>query len=77
MVRPEDLLHSVQVHDVADRPAGMRAGERLVTGGMPILRRDHQRICRHQPIGHRDHRITIRNRQRPARQEVVLNINQQ
>ena len=76
MHRPERLRETVQVNLLEHFLARMIRGKTAVIGRMPVLRGDHQRERRLQPVRDRNDFIAVRHRERAPGQEIVLNIHQ-
>ncbi len=74
MVRPEHLRAIGHVDGLEGRLAGMAGGEGGMPGRMPVLAEDHGPVFGHQRVDRRHHRIAIRNRERAARAEIVLDV---
>ena len=72
---PKLLPQAVQVNDVARILAVVLACKAAMTGGMPVLCRYHETEKRRKPIGDLHNGVAIRNGQRSARHEIVLQIN--
>ncbi len=76
MVRPKRLRQAAQLDLLPNAFARMLAGKTLMVRRVPILGGDDQGKPRHQLVRHRHNLIAPRHRQRPARQKVVLNVDQ-
>src|SRR5690242_3730228 len=76
VVRPEDLGQSAELGEVAWLPARVSGGEASVARRMPVLGGDDQVEAVLQPVGDGDDLVAARNRQRAARQEVVLDVDE-
>src|SRR6266550_3081359 len=73
---PQRLWQSFQ-HDLIEWFfPGMARRETPVIRRMPILRGDHERECRLEFVRDGNDRVSLRHGQRAARQEVVLNVNE-
>src|ERR1043166_6348330 len=76
MDRPENLFYAVESNAIAGFFARMICREAAVIGRMPIFRGKNQLEARLQFIGEGDDLITMRHRQRPARQKIILKIDE-
>src|SRR5947207_1020133 len=74
MHRPEDLFDTVEYDAIAGLFTRMIRGETTVIGRMPILCGKNQRETLLQFVGQRNDFVTVRDRQRPAGQKIVLKI---
>ena len=74
VVRPSDLLYSVERKHVADLNTFVLTGETSVRGWMPILSCNDQIELGHQLVGNRDDFVAVGHCQRAARNKVVLNV---
>jgi len=77
VVRPEHLMPVGQLYGRKRHLATVRRRKRDVTGGMPVLRQQHVVEPGRDPVDDRDDFITPIDGERPARQEVVLDVNDQ
>ena len=77
VVRPQNLRAVRDLDRVERAPAGMRAGERSMPGGMPVLGQDHMGEGSRQPVDRGDDRVAVGHRERAARAEIVLDIDDQ
>lgn len=71
---PEDLLEAVEVDFFPDFFVGMVTSEASVVGGVPVLGRDDEVVCRHQFVDDGDNVISFRDGKVAAREEVVLDV---
>jgi hypothetical protein len=74
MRRPKHLLKIGDMNDVADAMFWMFGGERLMLGRMPILRRHDDVVLRDELIDGLDHFVAAGHSQRAAREEVILDV---
>jgi hypothetical protein len=75
MHRPEDLFNAVEHNAIARFFARMICGETTVIGRMPVLRCNDELKTPLHFICQRNDFITVRHRQRAARQKIILKIN--
>ena len=74
--RPQHLGQAVQIDDLVGLGALVVGGEAAVIGGVPVLGRDDEvEVARH-PVGDRDGVVPVRDLQRPAGAEVVLEVHE-
>src|SRR5581483_8919106 len=76
VVRPEDLGQSAELGEVAWLSPRVARGEASVARRMPVLGGDDQVEAALQPVRDGDDLVAARNRQRAARQEVVLDVDE-
>src|SRR5438445_7749550 len=76
VVRPEDLLKTAQLDEVAGLAAGMAGREASVACGMPVLRRDHQIEPGLQLVRDRHDLVSAANSHGTSREEVVLDVDE-
>ena len=74
MDRPQDLFDAIEHDAVARFFAGMICRKTAVIGWMPIFRGEDEIESLLQFISNRNDFITMRHRQRAARQKIVLKI---
>jgi len=74
MHRPKDLFDSVEDDAIAGLFAGVICGETSVVGRMPVLCSENKIKASLQFVGERDDFITVRHRQRPSGQKIILKI---
>ena len=75
VIGPKLLPQAIEVNDLARILALVRARKATMTGGMPVLCGHDEIEMRYEPIGDLHNGITLRNGQRSAGHEIVLQIN--
>ena len=75
--RPQGLREAVQGDVVKRLFAGVGAGEALVSGGVPVLGGDDERVVVHGGIDRGDDGVAIGHGQGAAGHEVVLDVDEQ
>ena len=76
MIWPQHLRKAGELVHLAGLTAGASRREAAMARGMPVLRRNHEVENRLDAICHRNDLVTARDGQRSAREEVVLDIDE-
>src|SRR6266436_2023194 len=77
VVRPQDLRTIRDLDRIERALSGVRAGERSMSRGVPVLGQDHVGEGSRQSVDRRDDRIAVGNCERSTGAEIVLDIDDQ